>query len=174
MSMSQEILNFGSDGLGGALKGAAALGGAGALLIGSVKRVKKNHKGIPTFRENPERAWGRKKGQRYESVGSGYFFVWPFFGGMESISMQEQPKELPKIEVKCTDGKQIADGSVVWRVKQPDTSEQQRLPFFSKERRIAPLYGAHARLFDKYVGVEPVNPTTPISENDENLYRSLF
>lgn len=174
MSAAQELLNFGSEGFGGVLKGAAAIGTTGALLIGSVKRVPKNHKGIPTIRGNPERAWGRKKGERYGSVGSGYFFVWPFFGGMESISMQEQPKELPKIEVTCTDGKHIADGSAVWSVKQSEVNDRQRLPFFSKERRIAPLYGAHARLFGKYVGLEPIHPTTPISENDENLYRSLF
>src|SRR5688572_12808854 len=105
MVSPQEILDGGAGTAGDVVRGAVGLITAGTIVMNSIAKVPKNHRGYRTVRGNPERTWGRKKGARYGAVGSGFHVVYPFVGGIESRSIQRQPQDLPSFTVECTDGK---------------------------------------------------------------------
>ena len=89
---------------------------AGTLIMSSIKKVPKNHRGFRTIRENPERTRGRKQGERYRSVGSGFHIVRPFIGDVKSTSVQKRTDDIPAFKVETPSGKYEGDAVIDWRV----------------------------------------------------------
>ena len=113
------------------------IGGLGATAVNSFVRVPKNHRGIPTFREDPVRRIGSRKGQLRRAVGSGIHPVVPFFGGIRHTTMQKCPEDLPSFSVESEEGKLVGDVGILWHVKQ----HEEPLPDLPTERRKLSLKG---------------------------------
>lgn len=112
-----EILNSGG-GIGKELVGGVvAIASVGATAMKSIVRVPKGSRGARTFRENPERTRGKRKGERYGSVGTGMHLVFPFLGGIAHTTMQERADNLQASSVQLKAGKYDYDSAIVYQVK---------------------------------------------------------
>lgn len=114
-----------------------AIGGIGATAVKSFVRVPKNHRGIPTFREDPVRKVGFRKGQLRRAVGSGIHPVVPWLGGIRHTTMQKQPENLAAFSVESEGGKLVGDAGILWHVKQ----HEEPLPDLPAERHRLDLRG---------------------------------
>jgi hypothetical protein len=178
MALPQEIIDS-SSGMGGDILNVAKVGGsiifAGGIIMKSIVKVPKFHEGIRTVRANPERTWGRKKGQLYGRVGSGFHLVYPFVGSIESVSTREQPHNLAAFSVVLSDGKKYtSDGSITWHVISAREHVKRQEKTLSREEYLKQLYYKLGHAFVKWDmrlnnGLEP----TP-QKGKDHLYNALY
>lgn len=178
-----------------------AVGGLGATAVKSFVRVPKNHRGIRTFREDPVRKMGPRKGQLRKALGAGIHPVVPWLGGVRHYTMQKCPDDLPSFSVESESGKLVGDAGILWHVKQHEEplpqvrsgkqelklkrimKSMQRQHTQQKSRRLLPAVPAHQSNID-----HPIEPTTQkavekeqvlpdrqrANEDQMDLYRALF
>lgn len=140
-----------------------AIGGLGATAVKSFVRVPKNHRGIPTFREDPVRRRGSRKGQLRKSKGSGIWPVIPWLGGIRHTSMQKQPENLPAFSVESDSGKLVGDVGILWHVKQ----HEEPLPDLPTERSKLSLRGLAKNIRQHHAEkkLKRPPPRKPVVEN---------